>query len=110
MATFVIGEDTVRMEKQRKEMENLEKCRRHYKKDSRYLEDLYTLTYQEDSSIEDDNEEQNPKQPGLGLGLASLQVPIIAVDFESVIISESSELDSTLLESAPSNLQKNLLQ
>jgi len=74
MATFVIGEDTVRMEKQRKEMENLEKSRRHYKKDSRYLEDLYTLTYQEDSSIEDDNEEQNPKQPGLGLGLASLQV------------------------------------
>ena len=83
---------------------------------SRYLEDLYTLTYQEDSSIEDDNEEQNPKQPGLGLGLASLQVPIIAVDFESVIISESSELDSTLLQTevalicfnpnAPSNLQE----
>ena len=87
---------------------------------SRYLEDLYTLTYQEDSSIEDDNEEQNPKQPGLGLGLASLQVPIIAVYFEPVIISESSELDSTLIESeaalicfnpnAPSNQQKNLLQ
>jgi len=75
MASFVIGEDTVRMEKQRKEMENLEKSRRHYKKDSRYLEDLYTLTYQEDSSIEDDSEDQSPKQQaGLGLGLASLQV------------------------------------
>jgi len=74
MASFVIGEDTVRMEKQRKEMENIEKSRRHYKKDSRYLEDLYTLTYQEDSSMEDDEEEQKPKINGMGLGLASLQV------------------------------------
>jgi len=75
MASFVIGEDTVRLEKQRKEMENIEKSRRHYKKDSRYLEDLYTLTYQEDSSMEDDEEEQKtPKTNGFGLGLASLQV------------------------------------
>ena len=41
MATFVIGEDTVRMEKQRKEMENLEKSRRHYKKDSRFIQYFY---------------------------------------------------------------------
>ena len=38
MASFVIGEDTVRLEKQRKEMENIEKSRRHYKKDSRLVE------------------------------------------------------------------------
>lgn len=74
MASFVIGEDTVRLEKQRKEMENIEKSRRHYKKDSRYLEDLYTLTYQEDSSMEEEDEEQKPKLNGFGLGLASLQV------------------------------------
>jgi len=73
MASFVIGEDTVRLEKQRKELENMEKSRRHYKKDSRYLEDLYTLTYQEDSSMETDSEDHS-KQPGVGLGLASLQV------------------------------------
>eukprot|EP00092_Neocalanus_flemingeri_P027521 GFUD01029856.1.p1 GENE.GFUD01029856.1~~GFUD01029856.1.p1 ORF type:complete len:237 (-),score=102.02 GFUD01029856.1:177-887(-) len=74
MASFVIGEDTVRMEKQRKEMENIAKSRRHYKKDSRYLEDLYTLTYQEDFSIEDTEEEKKEKTNGLNLGLASLQV------------------------------------
>ena len=37
MASFVLGEDTVRLEKQRKEMENMEKSRRHYKKDSRLI-------------------------------------------------------------------------
>ena len=37
MASFVIGEDTVRLEKQRKDMENIEKSRRHYKKDSRLV-------------------------------------------------------------------------
>ena len=37
MASFVLGEDTVRLEKQRKEMEIMEKSRRHYKKDSRLL-------------------------------------------------------------------------
>ena len=37
MASFVLGEDTVRLEKQRKEMEIMEKSRRHYKKDSRLV-------------------------------------------------------------------------
>jgi len=74
MATFVLGEDTVRLEKQRKEMENMEKSRRHYKKDSRYLEDLYTFTYQEDSSMEDEEGEKKQKGNGFGIGLASLQV------------------------------------
>lgn len=82
MASFMIGQeemevDLVMREKQRKEMENLEKSRRHYKKDSRYLEDLYTLTYQEDSSMEEDRleeEKMNNKKPHIGLGLASLQV------------------------------------
>jgi len=53
-------------------MENREKSRRHYKKDSRYLEDLYTLTYQEDS-IEQGEEDQHGVG-GFGIGLASLQV------------------------------------
>lgn len=39
MAQFVLGteleEDLVRQEKERKEQENQEKARRHYKKDSR---------------------------------------------------------------------------
>ena len=39
MAQFVIGsdlvDDSVRKEKERKEVENQEKARRHYKKDSR---------------------------------------------------------------------------
>lgn len=37
MADFVLGggEDLVRREKERKELENQEKAKRHYKKDSR---------------------------------------------------------------------------
>lgn len=37
MAEFVLGggEDPVRSEKERKEIENQEKAKRHYKKDSR---------------------------------------------------------------------------
>ena len=83
MAQFVIGsdlvDDSVRKEKERKEQENQEKARRHYKKDSRcslqspltffnmlprYLEDLYTLTYQEDSL--DRDEEEDPEVPAWG--------------------------------------------
>jgi len=69
MAQFVIGsdsvtDDSVRKEKERKEAENQEKARRHYKKDSRYLEDLYTLTYQEDSlDREEEEEEGDPEKP-----------------------------------------------
>ena len=41
MAQFVIGsdlvDDSVRKEKERKDQENQEKARRHYKKDSRWL-------------------------------------------------------------------------
>jgi len=83
MAEFVLGggEDPVRSEKERKEIENQEKAKRHYKKDSRYLEDLYTLTYQEDSyDREDDEEESAEDHPHdvapfrAPLHLASLQV------------------------------------
>jgi len=84
MAQFVLGteleEDLVRQEKERKEQENQEKARRHYKKDSRYLEDLYTLTYQEDS-LDREEEVEPPRAPQWGLSsyrapqpLASLQV------------------------------------
>jgi len=85
MAQFVIGsnmvDDSVRKEKERKEQENQEKARRHYKKDSRYLEDLYTLTYQEDSLEKE--EDEDPEMPAWGAPrpplrgaqpLASLQV------------------------------------
>lgn len=67
MAQFVLGTgygvDLVRKEKERKEQENQEKARRHYKKDSRYLEDLYTLTYQEDSLDREDEEVDVPSRP-----------------------------------------------
>lgn len=72
MAQFVLGNgcgvDLVRREKERKEKENQEKARRHYKKDSRYLEDLYTLTYQEDSlEREDEDMDGGCSPPGWGL-------------------------------------------
>merc|ERR1712012_596369 len=52
--------------------------KRHYKKDSRYLEDLYTLTYDEDSSIDQDNYEDPAEEAvmkKIPTGLTSLQVP-----------------------------------
>jgi len=78
MAQFVIGsdlviDDSVRKEKERKEQENQEKARRHYKKDSRYLEDLYTLTYQEDSL--DRDEDDDPEIPAWGASRAPLRSP-----------------------------------
>jgi len=76
MADFALGEEIASKEKEssQREVENIDKTRRHYKKDSRYLEDLYTLTYQEDSSIDEEENEKKPKTNGFGLGLASLQV------------------------------------
>jgi len=73
MANFALGtEDEVRMLKEKKDQENLEKSRRHYKKDSRYLDDLYTLTYAEDISV-DSNVDMLPS-PSTTTGLNSLQV------------------------------------
>lgn len=75
MASFLLGEAA--REKKRKEIENME-SRRHYKKDSRYLEDLYTLTYQDESSMEDDSMSGEDLANGVhhrGVGLVSLQVP-----------------------------------
>lgn len=60
------------MLKEKKDQENLEKSRRHYKKDSRYLDDLYTLTYAEDISV-DSNVDMLPS-PSTTTGLNSLQV------------------------------------
>ena len=53
MASFVIGEDTVRQEKERKEMENREKSRRHYKKDSRLVESSQGDCLLREKSIQD---------------------------------------------------------
>jgi len=64
-------------EKKRKDMENIAKSKRHYKKDSRYLEDIYTLTYQEESSMEEDILEEEHlalSNPRLEFELSSLQV------------------------------------
>jgi len=52
--------------------------KRHYKKDSRYLEDLYTLTYDEDSSMDQDEYESSHEKiinMKIPTGLISLQVP-----------------------------------
>lgn len=36
-------------------MDSLKSIRRHYKKDSRYVNDLYTLTYDQNESLDDIN-------------------------------------------------------
>jgi len=82
MADFLLNQENMEVdfllnEKKRKDMENMEKAKRHYKKDSRYLEDLYTFTYQDEFSMEEDildDEHLAFHNPRLNLELQSLQV------------------------------------
>ena len=48
----------------------------------RYLEDIYTFTYREDSSMEDEEDEKKQKANGFGFGLASLQVLLFILQFK----------------------------
>lgn len=85
MAQFVLGENDILQQLQPGDVSDMEDVpdlkdedKRHYKKDSRYLEDLYTLTYDEDSSIDQDNYEDPAEEAvmkKIPTGLTSLQVP-----------------------------------
>jgi len=84
MAQFVLGENDILEQLQPGDVSDMEDVpdlkdedKRHYKKDSRYLEDLYTLTYDEDSSIDQDNYEDPAEEAvmkKIPTGLTSLQV------------------------------------
>jgi len=86
MAQFVLGDRDIARDISPRENDNedpetnqggMEGDKRHYKKDSRYLEDLYTLTYNEDSSIDQDEsfEVETLAAKKIPVGMTSLQVP-----------------------------------
>jgi len=91
MAQFVLGDQDIVRDISPRENDNtdndngdsetsqggIEGDKRHYKKDSRYLEDLYTLTYNEDSSIDQEEsfEIETIAAKKIPVGMTSLQVP-----------------------------------
>lgn len=86
MAQFVLGDRDIARDISPRDNDNedpetnqggMEGDKRHYKKDSRYLEDLYTLTYNEDSSIDQDEsfEVETLAAKKIPVGMTSLQVP-----------------------------------